>query len=153
MGQRILVVCKGNICRSPIATEILRARGDGELEIRSRGTEAYHIGKIAHPDASNAARERGYDISNHRAAQLDIADVQWADVVLVMDEENFKRLGELLPVPVWERKVIFLGEFLTPPSRNIVDPYKQPFDEFRKCVTQVEKACLAFLQHVQALAV
>jgi protein-tyrosine phosphatase len=98
MGQKqkrelsnVLVVCHGNICRSPLAGEIL-ARGLDRQRVRDRGLKA-KAGAIAAKKVRDFAETVGYSLSTHRAQQVTQADVDWADVVLYMDASNLERLA------------------------------------------------------------
>jgi protein-tyrosine phosphatase len=99
--RRVLVVCAGNICRSPTAEAVIRLLGADhpsvELEVRSRGTHNWNVGRRAHPAMTRIAAERGYDLSQHTAAQVTGADLAWADDVLVMDDENHQQLVRSYP--------------------------------------------------------
>jgi protein-tyrosine phosphatase len=99
--RRVLVVCAGNICRSPTAEAVLRTLGAGhpavELEVRSRATHDWNVGRHAHPTMTRTAAARGYDLSGHVAAQLHADDLAWADDVLVMDGDNHRHLLERFP--------------------------------------------------------
>ena len=84
--RHVLVVCAGNICRSPTAEAVLRALGTDDsavdLEVRSRGTHDWNVGRHAHPTMARIAAERGYDLSGHIATQVTADDLAWADDVL-----------------------------------------------------------------------
>jgi protein-tyrosine phosphatase len=99
--RRVLVVCAGNICRSPTAQAVIRLLGSDhpavDLEVRSRGTHNWNVGKRAHPTMTRIAAERGYDLSQHTAAQVNGEDLAWADDVLVMDDENYQQLVRSYP--------------------------------------------------------
>jgi protein-tyrosine phosphatase len=89
---RVLVVCTGNVCRSPIAEGLLRAAfaerlGDGAPEVASAGTMGWE-GSAADPNSVAAAAERGVDISAHVARAVSIADLRAADLVLAMGQEH-----------------------------------------------------------------
>ena len=94
--QSVLVVCLGNICRSPTAEAVLRAHLPG-ARIDSAGTGSWHIGKPPYPPAIEAAEARGYDLSHLRARQVTRADFATFDLVLAMDAENLSDLHELAP--------------------------------------------------------
>jgi low molecular weight protein-tyrosine phosphatase len=99
--RRVLVVCAGNICRSPTAEAVIRLLGldhpSVDLEVRSRGTYHWNVGERAHPTMTRIAAERGYDLSQHTAAQITGEDLAWADDVLVMDDANYQQLGRIYP--------------------------------------------------------
>ncbi len=91
---RVLMVCMGNICRSPMAEGMLRkalqAAGlDRHVEVDSAGTHAYHIGSPPDPRAQHAVRQRGVEISHLRGRQVADADFERFDYILVMDGDNY----------------------------------------------------------------
>ena len=96
MPHSILVVCLGNICRSPTAEAVLRAHLP-DAHIDSAGTGNWHIGKPPYPPAIEAAEARGYDLTPLRARQVTRADFDAFDLVLAMDAENLSDLRELAP--------------------------------------------------------
>ena len=100
-ARRVLIVCAGNICRSPTAEAVLRilAAEDPavDLQVRSRGTHDWNVGRHAHPAMTRIAAARGYDLSRHIAAQVTADDLAWADDVLVMDDENYQQLAKRYP--------------------------------------------------------
>lgn len=86
-SKRILMVCLGNICRSPLAEAILRekARAAGlDWEIDSAGTNGYHVGEAPHPLSQKVARHHGIDISHQRARRFTAADFQRFDKIYAM---------------------------------------------------------------------
>jgi protein-tyrosine phosphatase len=94
---RVLVVCTGNVCRSPIAEGLLRAAfaermGDDAPEVASAGTMGW-TGSGADPNSVEAAAERGVDISGHRAREVSDEDVARADLVVAMAPEHARALG------------------------------------------------------------
>ena len=98
---RVLFVCLGNICRSPISQgvfeEVVRREGlAGEIEADSAGTHGfYHAGEPPDPRAQRSAMRRGIDISAQRARLLEREDCERFDYVLTMDEENYERVAAL----------------------------------------------------------
>jgi protein-tyrosine phosphatase len=95
--QKVLLLCLGNICRSPTAEGVLRARAEargvlGALTIDSAGTAAYHTGEPPDPRSIEAALARGYDLRSLRARQLADHDFQTFDEILAMDESNLHAL-------------------------------------------------------------
>ena len=96
MVQSILIVCLGNICRSPTAEAVLRAHMPG-VRIDSAGTGNWHVGKPPYPPAIEAAEARGYDLTALRARQVVQADFEAFDLVLAMDAQNLADLREITP--------------------------------------------------------
>jgi protein-tyrosine phosphatase len=103
---RILLVCTGNICRTPMAEGFLRESlqdrvvGDEQIEVGSAGTVAWE-GSLATPDAVAVARELGADISKHLARQLTQSHVEGADLVLGMAAEHRDFVEQLVPEAAW----------------------------------------------------
>lgn len=98
--HRILFVCLGNICRSPTAEAVLRARAKAAglpVEVDSCGTGGWHSGEAPHPPAVSAALRRGYDMAALRARQITQADFTRFDHVLVMDHRNLADARALRP--------------------------------------------------------
>lgn len=95
--RRLLFVCTGNTCRSPMAEAIARAeaeRRELDVEVRSAGT----MGAAGHPASAIAAvvaRERGLDLGGHRSSPLDPEDVAWADLILGMTPGHVETAGRL----------------------------------------------------------
>ena len=95
--MRILVVCLGNICRSPTAEAVLRKLGPEDLEVDSAGTGAWHVGNPPDPRMQDAAAKRGYDLAPLRARQVRWEDFHRFDLILAMDRENLADLARMAP--------------------------------------------------------
>lgn len=96
MAHRILFVCLGNICRSPTAEAVTRAKASArglELTLDSAGTGDWHIGKPPYGPMQDAARTKGYDLSALRARQVARSDFDDFDLIIVMDDDNAKALS------------------------------------------------------------
>ncbi|MFP4648187.1 MAG: low molecular weight protein-tyrosine-phosphatase [Halorhodospira sp.] len=125
---RILLVCMGNICRSPTAEGVLRERLrqhglEGQVELDSAGTHSFHIGKAPDRRAQEAAQRRGINISDLRARQVDRHDVEYFDLILAMDEENLDYLRADCS-PKHTRKIGMLLDYAPQrPEREVPDPY------------------------------
>jgi len=122
----ILVVCTGNMCRSPLAAAALRAKlvtsGINGVVVRSAGTLA-PAGHPATPEAVDAAESRGLDISYHRTTPLDKANVRRADLILVMEAP--RHIDAVIAIdPDAEAKTFLLSDFSDGPwgGQNIPDP-------------------------------
>lgn len=96
MTTRILFVCLGNICRSPSAEAVTRARAPG-LSLDSAGTGGWHAGEPPYGPMQQAARARGYDMSALRARQFRRADFDDFDLILAMDGQNLSDIEDLRP--------------------------------------------------------
>lgn len=119
--ERLLFVCTGNLCRSPMAAVIadqVALEQSREVEIRSAGTRA-RPGDAAHPQVVAVCREIGLDLSAHRATLLDADLVRWADRVFVMEAEHAVAVRTLAP-ELPDAKVVPLGPYVGLPE--IADP-------------------------------
>jgi len=93
---RVLCVCLGNICRSPAAEAVLRAKAP-DWEIDSAGTAGWHVGKAPYGPMQEAAKARGYDLSQLRARQFTPSDFDRFDLILAMDSDNLHDIEALRP--------------------------------------------------------
>jgi protein-tyrosine-phosphatase len=108
--QRLLFVCTGNLCRSPMAAAIadhVALEQSREVEIRSAGTRA-RAGDPAHPQVVAVCREIGLDLSTHRATPLDAELLRWADRVFVMEPDHAVAARALAP-ELPEGAIVHLG--------------------------------------------
>jgi protein-tyrosine-phosphatase len=108
--ERLLFVCTGNLCRSPMAAglagRLLREQGvDGE--VRSAGTHA-RPGEAAHAQVIAVCRELGVDLSSHRSARLDEDGIRWANRIFVMEPLHGSAVRELVP-DLPETRIVHLG--------------------------------------------
>ena len=119
-APRILCVCLGNICRSPTAEAVLRAKIPGAF-IDSAGTGGWHIGDPPYEPAIAAAAARGYDLSGQRARQVTRADFHDFDLILAMDMNNLTDLHAMAP----EATTALRLELFRAPSGggDVPDPY------------------------------
>jgi len=134
--RRVLIVCMGNICRSPTAEAVLRdkARQAGlAIEFDSAGTENYHVGEPPDPRSIRHARARGYDLTALRARQVHASDFHDFDLILAADELNLRELRRRCPPERHQRLALFLGDVALP------DPYYGESDGFEKVLDLVEK--------------
>lgn len=127
---RVLFVCLGNICRSPLSQgvfeEVVRREGlAGEIEADSAGTHGfYHAGEPPDPRAQQSAARRGIDISSQRARLLAMDDCETFDYVLTMDEQNYERVSALCRGAGTEIVVRPFLDFTPGRSeREVPDPY------------------------------
>jgi protein-tyrosine phosphatase len=147
--RHVLVVCAGNICRSPTAEAVLRALGTDDagvyLEVRSRGTQDWNVGRHAHPTMTRIAAERGYDLSRHVAAQVTPDDLAWADDVLVMDDENYQQLAGRYPNLIQHVRLL--------DATSIPDPWLVDEDPaYADALDRIEQAVRAYLTNLKATA-
>lgn len=150
----VLMVCMGNICRSPTAHGVLRhqvqALGWSEwFKVDSCGTHAYHVGEPADRRSQRHALQRGYDFSDLRARQLVRDDFVQHDLVLVMDHENHARALALCP-PAQRHKLHYFTAFCQSMHSAVVpDPYYGGDQGFEYVLDLIEDACQGIVAHVQ----
>ncbi|WP_455884600.1 low molecular weight protein-tyrosine-phosphatase [Pseudomonas spelaei] len=140
MFNKILIVCVGNICRSPTAEKLLHsALASSCIEVRSAGLAALQDHPLE-PMASRLLEERGYTLLAHSARQLTRAAVSDADLVLVMEQRHID--GVLEVAPEARGKVFLLGKWQH--DREIKDPYRQGRSAFIHAFALIEQATQAW---------
>ncbi len=151
----VLMVCMGNICRSPTAEGVLRhqvrqAGLEGEVRIDSAGTLDYHVGSPPDERSRRHALERGYDLSALRARQVNARDFERFDLILAMDWDNLEALRGQCPAAL-QHKLRRLMEFAPAGWGEVVaDPYYGGGDGFERVLDHVEQACNGLLIHIQS---
>lgn len=147
----ILVVCMGNICRSPLAEGILRRRASEAgiaLRLDSAGTHAYHVGQPPDPRARQVARERGTPIDDLRARQVAPDDVQRFDRLLVADRQNRDALWQRFPEHA-ERIQLLLAFAGLGGESEVPDPYYGDYADFVRVFELLDRAAQGVLQKLQ----
>ncbi len=150
----VLMVCMGNICRSPTAEGVLRhmvteAELGEVIEIDSAGTLDYHVGSPPDARSQRHALRRGYDLSAQRARQVNAHDFERFDLILAMDWQNLEELKAHSP-PQYAHKLRRLMEFAPPGISDVVaDPYYGAKDGFETVLDHVEQACHGLLVYLR----
>lgn len=125
--MKILMVCLGNICRSPLAEGILRHKIEKEglaWTIDSAGTAAYHIGNPPDPRSIAMAKQHQVDISRQRARQIKTTDLDDFDLILTMDHSNYRNVFSLVKEESQRKKIKLMMDFATDlPLEEVPDPY------------------------------
>jgi len=142
--MKILMVCLGNICRSPLAEGILKNKAELlELnwEIDSAGTGAWHIGELPDRRSIEKARQYGIDITDQRARQLERKDLSYFDLILTMDESNYQNALRLVNSKEQTAKVKMIMDYAFPgESINVPDPYWDD-NGFEHVYQMLDQAC------------
>jgi len=138
--KRILIVCTGNVCRSPMAVGLLRRRLAedglaGEIIVESAGTWGLD-GEPASGYALQVMAERGVDISDHRARSLSRSDIERADLILTMEERHRRQIFHAQPTAL--QKVFLLSE-MAGEHDDVEDPYGLSLEEYRLCADELER--------------
>lgn len=161
MPYRVLAVCTGNICRSPIAEVVLRDRFDAaglgdRVVVDSGGTSAEEEGNPVDPRAVRVLREGGYEVPDRRARQITGRDVREADLLLAMTAHHARRLRSLAPdgdAPV--RMLRSFDPAAPAPdipdasALDVEDPWYGELDDFRSTLQHVEAAADGVVEHVR----
>ncbi len=137
MPVKILMVCLGNICRSPLAEGILRSKLDSNFIIDSAGTGGWHTGESPDQRSIETAKQNNIDISHQKARKFSIADFDLFDYIYVMDQSNYKDVINLAPNKVAKAKVaLILGD-----SKEVPDPYYGGQEGFENVYFLLDQAC------------
>ncbi|HZX27399.1 MAG TPA: low molecular weight protein-tyrosine-phosphatase [Telluria sp.] len=153
----ILFVCMGNICRSPTAEGVFRARAEAAglahaLHIDSAGTHDYHIGEAPDRRSIAHAARRKVDLSTLRAREVEAADFARFDFVLAMDHDNLARLHAICPADLRHKVRLFMEFAADHPSRVVPDPYYGGAADFETVLDYVEAASDGLLAHLRQCA-
>lgn len=144
MSVKILMVCLGNICRSPLAEGIMRSKLSKDYIIDSAGTGAWHEGQLPDKRSITTAKKRGLDITNQRARQFKVSDFDTFDYIYVMDNSNYKNVIALAPTEEAKSKVkLILNEIFPNENVDVPDPYYGGDDGFENVFDMLDQACEA----------
>jgi protein-tyrosine phosphatase len=140
---KILMVCLGNICRSPLAEGILQFKVDSsKVVVDSAGLGNYHVGELPDDRSIQVAKENLLDITYQRARQFQLSDFETYDVIYAMDKQNLKQLLAMAPSKEAESKVkLILNEVFPGEDMDVPDPYHDSVFAFRNVYKMLDEAC------------
>lgn len=148
--MKVLMVCLGNICRSPLAEGILqqKAKEKGlDISVDSAGTASYHIGSKPDERSIEVANKHGIDISKQKARQFKADDFYAFDLILAMDKSNLKNIKDLAPAKDLEAKAQLILDYTQEVKESEVpDPYYGEDDGFLKVYKMLDLACNEILK-------
>lgn len=153
---RVLMVCMGNICRSPTAEGVLRVKLlqaglEGRVAVDSAGTHGYHTGEAPDPRAIAAAARRGYDIARLQARPVHASDFMRFHWLLPMDHANRAWLTQRKPADSSAELRLLMGfAGHNPGVDEVPDPYYGGPAGFDRVLDLLEDACDGFVAHLQA---
>ncbi len=154
MSYRVLLVCMGNICRSPTAEGVLRyfirinKLGD-KVEVDSAGTHGYHVGEAPDSRTQRAAAVRGYNLSQLRARKVARQDLDYFDLILAMDKSNLDNLKRMATPEQQERMGLFMSYARNFDDDEVPDPYYGLGHGFDLVLDMVEDASLGLLEEIK----
>ncbi|MFK7833946.1 MAG: low molecular weight protein-tyrosine-phosphatase [Winogradskyella sp.] len=149
---RILMVCLGNICRSPLAHGVMQSKlSETEFYVDSAGTAAYHIGNAPDKRSIRVARDNGLDISHQSARQFKVSDFDTFDYIYAMDHSNYDNIISLARTNEDLKKVkLFLETHPSIENKNMPDPYYGDQSDFEYVYTLVNETCDILAKQLQA---
>jgi protein-tyrosine phosphatase len=144
--MRILMVCLGNICRSPLAHGVMeKLATDNELDwyIDSAGTSSWHLGEAPDARAIQCASRYKIDISTQRSRQITLKDFATFDLIFAMDKDNFKELQKMAPNGTMHKVKLLMDYFDNNLTDDVPDPYYN--GAFEHSYLLIQKACNNFV--------
>jgi len=150
---RVLMVCLGNICRSPTAEAMLRKKVheaglDDRVEVDSAGTADYHVDSPPDRRAVAHGERRGLQMKQLRGRQVEVADFDRFDFILAMDEDNLANLRQLQPAGSRAEVALLMSYAPRAGSAEVPDPYYGGADGFEHVLDLVDAAATGFISMV-----
>ena len=155
--MRILMVCLGNICRSPLAEGILQHKAwqaGLKWKVESAGTGDWHAGEPPHQLSQKVAGMNGIDISGQQCRQFTKEDMLIFDKIYVMDENNYNDV-RLMSGELWDEKKVdlFLNELYPGENRNVPDPWHGKEKNYHEVFELLNKTCDAVISKYKSTSV
>lgn len=150
--MKILMVCLGNICRSPLAEGIMRTKIKERglhWQVDSAGTGSWHVGELPDSRSIQKADQYNIDITDQRSRQIIATDLDTFDLVLAMDSSNYQNIMRLATNQAQKDKVKMIMNFADPgKNQSVPDPYYN--DGFENVYQMLDKACDKIIEKYNA---
>jgi len=151
--MKILMVCLGNICRSPLAQGILEDKAKNhslDIYVDSAGFESYHTGQSPDPRSREIAKKHGINISGQRARMFKYSDFEKFDRIYVMDHNNYADVLRTARTEEDKKKVDLILNLVAPGHNLAVpDPYYDSIKGFEKVYEMLDKACEVLTEEIK----
>lgn len=153
--MKILMVCLGNICRSPLAEGILQHKANQKglnWKIDSAGTSGWHAGELPDSRSIAIAQKYGIDITYQRSRQFSPYDIEQFDIIYAMDASNYRDIKGMAQTEEERQKIkMILNEIEPNQNRSVPDPY---YDDngFEEVFQMLNKACDIIIEKYRSLA-
>ena len=151
----VLFICLGNICRSPAAEGIMKSLVEKEgmsddFFIDSAAIGSWHIGQLPDSRMRKCGAEHGYRFDSH-ARQFQKSDFQHFDLIVVMDNENYRTITSMASSQADKDKVVRIADYLTHHREytTVPDPYYGDYSDFELVIELLEDACQGLLDSIK----
>lgn len=147
--MKLLFVCLGNICRSPLAEGIMRhkiAECNLDWEVDSAGTGGWHAGELPDSRSIQVAKKYGIDLTYQRARKLRSIDYEEFDRIYVMDSMNYQDVKRLAKEDEYDKIELIMNELEPHRNINVPDPYYGEGDGFEHVFQMLDSACDAIIK-------
>jgi len=148
--MKVLMVCLGNICRSPLAEGILKQKAADrglKWQVDSAGTNGYHVGEAPHHLSQKVARSNGIDISDQCARQFVAEDFEKYDMIYVMADDVMNDVRKIAGKKFDENKIAYFRHQLHPSENNVPDPWYGDEDGYHEVFDLINDTCEAIVKN------
>jgi protein-tyrosine phosphatase len=151
---KVLFVCAGNLCRSPMSQGafekgVREAGLADQIIVDSAGTHTYYVKSPPDNRAQEVAQQRGYDLSRQRARRVTASDFNEFDYIVAMDDSNFAHLMSICPPDLQHKLSLFMNFSSTRSGSEIPDPYYGDRKGFERVLNLVEQAAAGLLRSIR----